>query len=97
MKNLEALHSHWDKDPRLVMISISIDDRMQEPTRFLQNRKLPWLQWYGGASAPQPASQEFGIHAIPSVWIIAPDGKVIARDLYGEPVPPAIEHALAGK
>ena len=79
------------------MISISLDDRMQEPARFLQNRKLPWTQWYAGVFSPQPAFEQFGIHAIPSVWLIAPDGKIIARHLYGEALPPAVKKMLESK
>ncbi|HEX4795492.1 MAG TPA: carboxypeptidase regulatory-like domain-containing protein [Humisphaera sp.] len=97
MPNLERLHAKWANDPRLAMVSISIDDRMQEPAKFLQNRKLPWVQWYAGAASPQSASEEFGIHAIPSVWLIDPQGKIIARDLLGEAVGPAIEKALSQK
>ncbi len=94
LKNLEKLHERLAKDDRLMMISVSIDDRIQEPARFLQNRKLPWLQWYAGPSSPQPAHEEFGIRAIPSVWLIAPDGKILARDLYGQTLIPALEKAL---
>ena len=97
MKNLERLHEQFANDPRVVMISISLDDRMQEPARFLQNRKLPWTQWYAGVSSPQPAFEQFGIHAIPSVWLIAPDGKIIARDLYGEALPAAVKKMLEAK
>jgi len=97
MKNLERLHEKLDKDSPVVMVGISLDDRLQEPARFLQNRKLPWLQWYGGASGPQSGFESFGIHAIPSGWLIAPDGKIVARDLEGDAVPAALDKALGKK
>jgi peroxiredoxin len=97
IKNLEHLDEKLAKDPRLVIVGISLDDRQQEPARFLQNRKLPWLQWYGGASEPQSGFEAFGIHAIPSGWLISPDGKIVARGLEGDAVPAALDKALGRK
>ncbi|HSZ56625.1 MAG TPA: carboxypeptidase regulatory-like domain-containing protein [Tepidisphaeraceae bacterium] len=94
MPNTQKLHEKYKNDPKVVVLGISLDDRIDEPARFAKNRSLPWLQWYGGASGPQSAYTEFGIHGIPSVWIISPDGKVLARDLSGEAVAPALEKAL---
>jgi thiol-disulfide isomerase/thioredoxin len=97
MPNIAKLHDKYKTDPKVAIVGISLDDKMDEPTRFTRNRSMPWPQWYGGASAPMSAYTEFGIHGIPSVWIISPDGKVLARDLHGEEAATALEKAMKGE
>lgn len=81
MPQLQKLSEKFAGDNRLVMVGISMDDQMQNPARFLKNHPLSWTQWYGGASGTQDAFDAFAIQAIPSLWIISPSGKIVARDV----------------
>ena len=97
MPQLQKLSEKFAGDNRLVMVGISMDDQMQNPARFLKNHTLSWTQWYGGASGTQDAFDAFAIQAIPSLWIISPTGKIVARDVQIGGVQMVLEKELAGK
>lgn len=89
--HVSALHKTYANDPRLIIIGVSIDDGPDDPAKFLRDRNLPWLQAYGGPSA-QP---KFGIYGIPSVWLIGPDGKIIAKDIPAENLDQVVKKTLS--
>jgi len=37
----------------------------------------------------------YGITSIPSIWLIGPDGKIIAKDLHGDALKEAVKKALS--
>ena len=37
---------------------------------------------------------KYGVQGIPSIFLIGPDGKILAKDLRGEAIKSAVEHAL---
>jgi hypothetical protein len=41
-------------------------------------------------------AQDYGVRAIPQVFLIGPDGKVVAKDLRGSTVQSSVRAALAG-
>lgn len=97
MPQLQKLSEKYAGNQQLVMVGISMDDQMQNPSRFLKNHPLSWTQWYGGAAGPQDAFDAFAIQAIPSLWIISPSGKIVARDVQIGGVQMILEKEMAGK
>ncbi|MDB5290052.1 MAG: polymerase sigma factor, sigma-70 family, partial [Phycisphaerales bacterium] len=95
MKHLEEIHAKYGNDPRFVILGISVDDRAQEPAQFLGHRKLPWPQAFGGRTGTSSAWRAFGIGAIPSIWLIGPDGKILAKELEPEKIDETIKAALS--
>jgi hypothetical protein len=94
MKTLEKVHEQFGHDPRFAMLSLSTDDKPDAPERFLAARHSVGLQAYAGRSSASTVKQDFGVTAIPSIWLIAPDGRVIAKDLRGDGIIQAIDKAL---
>jgi thiol-disulfide isomerase/thioredoxin/uncharacterized GH25 family protein len=94
MKTLERVHEQFGHDPRFAMLSLSTDDKPDAPERFLAARHSVGLQAYAGRSSASTVKQDFGVTAIPSIWLIAPDGRVIAKDLRGEGILQAVDKAL---
>src|SRR5689334_20275469 len=95
MKNLAHIHDSMAGDGRLVMISISIDDRIDEPRRFMDARKFPWLQGWAGSLSESRMPRDFGVQGIPSIWLIGPDGKILLKDLEGDELAAAVKKQLA--
>jgi thiol-disulfide isomerase/thioredoxin/protocatechuate 3,4-dioxygenase beta subunit len=93
-KLLDKLHQRLAGDDRFVLISVSVDDRITEPSAFLRNRPLTWLQAYAGNSTPQSAFRVFGLGPLPSNWLIGPDGKIIAKQFYDEDIEKNVNTAL---
>jgi hypothetical protein len=46
------------------------------------------------SSATADVPERYGEWGIPSIWLIGPDGKVVARDLRGEGIKKAVGAAL---
>lgn len=92
--NLEKIHKELGGD-RLEIIGLSIDEKLELPSDFLENRPTSYPQGYLGAwNATEKTTQAFGIQSVPSIWLIAPDGRVVARDLAGDKIGVAVRSAL---
>ncbi len=87
---VKALHDKYAGDERFVMISLSKDDKIETARTFAEKHGMTWTQGFLGQSGDKP-SAAYGVDGIPSVWLIGPDGKVIAKDLRG----PAVAEAVA--
>ena len=92
---LETLQHDFAGDDRFVILSISTDEHMAEPARFLQVRKLPWLQAFAGDLEESSARRAFGVQGIPSLWLIGPDGKILAKEIDEDKVAQTLKSALA--
>jgi len=88
--HVERLHKEFTSDPRLVILGVSVDDQTAAPDKYLQTRKLPWKQAYAGPTA----WTTFGLSAIPSFWLIGPDGKIIAKEIPPEALDKTLHEAL---
>ena len=82
--NLDALgrlHHTLDKDRRIAIVSLNLDDDPAAARAMLDTRKPPWLQAHlGGRAAPQDdVLSRYAISFIPTYILIAPDGKLVYR------------------
>jgi peroxiredoxin len=76
-KNLyQAFHS----DPRFAMIGLSLDTQPNDPIQCIAKHDLSWNQALVG-DWDNPTVKSYGVDSlgIPSLWLISPDGKVIAH------------------
>ncbi|MDA8746048.1 TlpA family protein disulfide reductase [Rubripirellula amarantea] len=79
----------------LEIVGLSIDTTIDAPKEFLEKRPSPYRQGFIGEWGDEDhASRDFGVTSIPSIWLIGPDGKVIARDLRGEDLITTLGKAL---
>jgi len=94
---LQAIHEAFRGDERFAILSLSVDDKIDEPKRFQEKRKLPWTQAFlgGGIHGAMPGT--FGIRAIPAFVLIGPDGKIVARGMRGDDIKKEVGRALAIK
>ena len=93
--NLKAAFDKHGKDPRFAMISLSVDAQAAQPLAFAQKNGLHWVQGFLGESEKSPVPDLYGVDGIPAVFLIGPDGKILARDLRGPAIDRAITEALA--
>ena len=66
-------------DPRFVMIGISFDNRAaaEALSKFVTEKKLPWLHALAGNTLESPMAKDYGVSAIPALLLIGADGKVL--------------------
>ncbi len=91
---LQAVHEKFGKDERFEMVSLSVDEKIEEPRTFQSKRPLPWTQGFLGGGIHGPMPSRFGIRAIPAFVLIGPDGRIVARGMRGEAIKKAVAKAM---
>lgn len=78
-KNLQKIIGELPKDQPVELLAISIDQQKAVVEEFIKvNGQVGRAVVLGGWN--HPAVEEFGLHAIPSLWLIDPQGKFLATD-----------------
>ncbi|SPE54185.1 hypothetical protein SBV1_1750015 [Verrucomicrobia bacterium] len=77
------------------MVSLSLDADPAEPQKFARDQDLAWTQGFLGDWSHDEVTQEYGVLGIPAVFLIDPDGKILATDLQGSKIKEAVAAALA--
>jgi len=95
MPNLQGTYEAFGKDGRFVMISLSLDSAREDPEQFVKARGLRWTQAFLGEWSRDTVTQDYGVYSIPHIFLIGPDGKVMAADLRGPKIKEAVAAALA--
>lgn len=94
MPYLKATYDAFSSDPRFAMISLSVDEKPEAPAQFAANQGLKWTQGFLGDWSSNDVAAQWDVHAIPSVFLISPDGKIIDRDLRGDAIKRRVAEAL---
>jgi peroxiredoxin len=93
--NLKETYEAFAKDERFVMISLSLDSTREDPQTFVKARGLRWTQAFLGEWSKDTVTQDYGVYSIPRIFLIGPDGKVLAAGLRGPNIKEAVAAALA--
>ncbi len=93
--NLKAAYDAFGQDPRLVMISLSLDQDPAAPKAFVRKNAVKWRQGFLGDWSHATLPNDYGVQGIPAIFLIGPDGKIIEHDLRGQAISDALKKALA--
>jgi peroxiredoxin len=91
---LKALFDEFGKDERFVMVSLSLDSEVKAPQEFVRKHKLDWVQGFLGEWSRTPLPNQYGVEGIPAMFLIDPEGKLLAKDLRGANAKAAVAKAL---
>jgi peroxiredoxin len=92
--DLEATFDAFGKDPRFVLISLSLDLSEREPRKFVAARGIPWTQSFLDRQLKASVQHDYGFNSIPQVLLVGPDGELIHKDLRGPQIKQAVALAL---
>lgn len=92
---LKEVYDAFGCDQRFVMIGLSLDKTAETASQFIEKQKIPWPQAFLGEWSQARLPNEYGVRGIPSIWLIGPDGKVIAKELRGQAIKSAVQQALS--
>ncbi len=96
--HLKATYDAFGRDPRLVIIGLNEDVLPETMRRYAARRGLAWEQRYlGSGDYPNPIASAFGVRYPAAVFLIGPDGRIIAKDLKGDAIKQAVARALAAQ
>ena len=92
--NLESAHKDFGGE-RFETIGLSVDKTMDLAVEHHEKKPSAYRQGFlGQGERYQKIREAWGIEAIPAIWLIGPDGKLVARDLRGEALREAVRKAL---
>jgi peroxiredoxin len=92
--NLKAAWEAYKDDPRFAMVGLSLDPEVAAPINYAKKNQLEWTQGFLGEWSKSEIPERFGVEGIPAIFLIGPDGKIIAKDLRGEEIKAAVARAL---
>jgi len=95
--NLEAVYKDFGGE-KFEMVGLSLDSEIDKPRQFHEEHHSPYVHGYLGEwNKTETTARDYGVIGIPSIWLIGPDGKVVARDLRGEKLREAVRQAVQGQ
>jgi thiol-disulfide isomerase/thioredoxin len=94
--NIKATYDAFGKDKRFAMVSLSLDSEPTAPMKFARNQGISWTQGFlGDWNSKDKVGVNYGVFSIPAIFLIGPDGKILATDLRGPKIKEAVAAVLA--
>jgi peroxiredoxin/uncharacterized GH25 family protein/protocatechuate 3,4-dioxygenase beta subunit len=92
--NLKSVYDAFGSNPKFAMLSLSLDHAQKAPRQFAKTQGIKWTQGFLGEWSQAQVTKDYGVRGIPSIWLIGPDGKVLAKDLRGDAMKETVGDAL---
>ena len=93
--HMKELYNKY-KSKGVEIVSISLDKDKSRLEKFISQHKITWIQTFTGKGWEDPTARKYNINAIPSIWVIGKDGKVVSDRARGR-LAKVIERALKAK
>lgn len=93
--NLKATYDAFGARDDFEIIGLSLDPKTEEPINYAKEHDLQWVQGYLGDWGQDKVTGLYGVRGIPSIWLIGPDGKILAKDLRQQTIKTTVEKHLA--
>ncbi|HEY9259815.1 TlpA disulfide reductase family protein [Chitinophaga sp.] len=74
------------QDKNLVVLGVSLDSKKDAWMKAIESHQLNWTNASSLKGWAEPVAQAYGASAIPFNVLIGPDGKILAKGLYGEEI-----------
>ncbi len=95
--DLVKLHEAFADRDDFLMINITAENTQSKVAKFIKKNKMTWPQVFGPKSGAQEANTACGITAIPTKFLIAPDGTLKSTDLTAGTLKTKIQNLLPPK
>src|SRR5207249_6911647 len=83
LPHLKAAWATFGKEDRFAMIGLSLDGKADAPRQFVKTNGVEWTQGFLGDWSKTSVPGDYAVEGIPAVFLIGPDGKIVAKDLRG--------------
>ena len=91
---LKAYNKFKDKNFTILGVSLDDEDGRKAWLHAVAKDGMPWTQVSELKGFKSKAAVDYGINAIPANFLIAPDGKIIARNLRGDELEKKLSQVL---
>lgn len=96
MPNVKEIYAKHQKDG-LEILGVSLDDKESKWKNAIKDLDLPWKHVSALQGWDCPAAKYFHVTGIPAMFILDPEGKIIAKDLRGEELANFIDNLFINK
>ena len=79
----------------LQIIGLSLDSSEEAAKRFAKRHELKWVQGFLGEWTSTEIPERYGVSAIPALYLIGRDGRLIAKGFELRPIREELERVLA--
>jgi peroxiredoxin len=97
IEQLRELYDTYHPGGRLEIIGLGGQDTLEEVTKYVEENDIPWPQIYTGEDSKSAIAKEYALPGMPWIFLIDPDGKIIAKNLRGEKLRSAVLKALVSE
>lgn len=92
---VKAYRSYRDKG--FEVLGISFDSSEKEFKQFIEDQKMTWREYYDGLGWDNKVGKVYGIGAIPAMYLLDKEGKVITDNARGPRLGEILEKYLGGE
>ena len=79
------------------IVALSLDKDQAAPTKYAKEKGLDYVQGFLGDWGSNGVTDLYNVRGIPSIWLIGPDGKVVAKGLRGARIYAEVRAALGAE
>ena len=83
-KTLKVLYAKYQGKAPFEILGVSTDKSEAAWKGALERQQLPWVQMRDGIDDQSVAVTQFAVAALPTTYLIDPEGKIIAKNLRGK-------------
>ena len=93
--HLKGVYEAFGGDKRFAMIGLSVDFDRSITKKYVVENERNWIQGFlGGWSKAIGSLYAYGVRHPPAIFLIDPDGKIIAKDLEGDAIKMTVAKVL---
>jgi thiol-disulfide isomerase/thioredoxin len=86
---------HRTYPDRVAIIGVSLDRMTRRDfVSWLRRHDVGWRQHFDGRGYTSPVARQLGVEALPATVLIAPDGRIAARNLRGDRLASAVRQLI---
>ncbi|UCC99225.1 MAG: redoxin domain-containing protein [Phycisphaerales bacterium] len=94
IERLRELYDAYSLDGRLQIIGLGGHDTLEEVEKYVQENPIPWPQIFVSEEFKSGIARDYRIPGVPWIFLVGPDGKIIATGQRGEKLTSAVRGAL---
>lgn len=91
--NMVALYRDY-KDKGMAIVSVSLDNKKEAWTTAIEKDGLDWLHLSSLEGWESPVVKQYGVDAVPAIFVLDENNRIIARQIRGEKLRTLVEERL---
>jgi peroxiredoxin len=97
---IEQLRQFYDAHHpggRLEIIGLGGHDTLEEVKKYVEEKEILWPQIFTGEDSKSGIAKDYALGGTPWIFLVDPDGKIVAKNLRGEKLKAAVLEALGSE